>query len=220
MPRDEAKFLKLLAELLQWIEKQKAAGTPPSDEMIADLMRGIEEQSFVAEKPSAAEKPAAAEPPAAGKPAAAKPPAEEKPTEKKPVEKSIPAPVETRDLGMVYDSVRDKWTPAYQSVFRQSPDAAVISVSTIARHVIIPGVANADIRIISICFTVAGEVNVTLYDGDVAISGPMDFGGTGEPRGIVITYSYAPLGLHIGRAFKIQLSANVLVAGSVCYFYS
>lgn len=75
------------------------------------------------------------------------------------------------------------------------------------------------IRIVSIFFTVAGEVNITLYGGEFEISGPMDFGGTSEPRGIVIPFPYSPLELREGKSFRIHLSAAVQVSGTVCYYY-
>jgi hypothetical protein len=135
------------------------------------------------------------------------------------IKKTIPRLVETADQGMIYDSARNLWYPAYQSVFRVNPDAAEINISAIGMNEIIPAKQSASIRIINIFFTVAAEVNVRFYQGQFAISGPMDFGGDGEPRGIVIPYPYAPLGLYSDNSFIISLSAAVQVSGSVCYWY-
>ena len=128
-----------------------------------------------------------------------------------------PIPIETSEIANVYDPTTSKWHSALQAIFRAPAKYAAINIATAATHVIIPGIALSKIRIHNIFFTVAGEVNVTIYDGDTAISGPMDFGGTSEPRGIVIPFPYSPLELSEGADFKINLSAAVQVSGTVCY---
>jgi len=130
-----------------------------------------------------------------------------------------PLQVETRDRALIYNSVLDEWFEGWQTVFRPSALAASINIATAATHSIISGVAGKKIRIVSLFFTVAGEVNITLFDGGTAISGPMDFGGASEPRGIVIPFPYSPLELSAGNAFKINLSLAVQVSGMVCYYY-
>lgn len=130
-----------------------------------------------------------------------------------------PLPIETRDRASIFNAVLDEWFEGWQAVFRPSASYQAITVATAATHTIIPGVTGKRLRIVSLFFTVAGEVNITLYDGGSAISGPMDFGGTSEPRGIVIPFPYSPLELGDGNAFKIGLSAAVQVSGLVCYYY-
>ncbi len=130
-----------------------------------------------------------------------------------------PLQVETRDRASIYNAVRDEWFEGWQAVFRPSAVYKAINIASIATHTIIPGVSGKRIRIVSLFFTVAGEVNVTLYDGSTAFSGPMDFGGVSEPRGIVIPFPYSPLELSEGAAFNINLSAAVQVSGTVCYYY-
>ena len=130
-----------------------------------------------------------------------------------------PLQVETRDRASIYNAVEDVWFEGWQAVFRPSALAAAVNIASAVTHTIIPGVVNKRIKIVSLFFTVAGEVNITLYDGATAISGPMDFGGTSEPRGIVIPFPFSPLELSVGNAFIINLSAAVQVSGSVCYFY-
>ena len=130
-----------------------------------------------------------------------------------------PLTVETRDVALVYNAVRAEWYEAWQAVFRPSALAAVINIATAATHIIISGVVNKRIKIVSLFFTVAGEVNIILKDGVTAISGPMDFGGTSEPRGIVIPFPFSPLELSVGNAFEINLSAAIQVSGTVCYYY-
>ncbi len=130
-----------------------------------------------------------------------------------------PLQVETRDRASIYNAVLDLWFEGWQAVFRPSAIYKPINISSAATHTIIPGVARKKIRIVSLFFTVAGEVNITLYDGALAISGPMDFGGTSEPRGIVIPFPYSPLELTEGNSFQIKLSDAVQVSGTVCYYY-
>ena len=130
-----------------------------------------------------------------------------------------PQQIETRDRASIYNAVLNEWFEAWQAVFRPSAIAAAINISTALTHTIIPGVTGKKIRIVSLFFTVAGEVNVTLYDGALAISGPMDFGAASEPRGIVIPFPYSPLELSEGAAFAINLSAAVQVSGTVSYYY-
>ncbi len=130
-----------------------------------------------------------------------------------------PIPIETSEIANVYDPTTSKWHSAFQAIFRAPSKCAAIDVATAAAHTIIPGIALAKIRIQTIFFTTSGEVNITLYDGDTAISGPMDFGGTSEPRGIVIPFPYSPLELSEGADFKINLSEAAQVSGTVCYYY-
>ena len=68
-------------------------------------------------------------------------------------------------------------------------------------------------------FTVAGEVNVTLYDGAALLSGAMDFGGVNEPRGIVMGTDGKYLECDDGNDFRIALSAAVQVSGFCLYSY-
>ena len=130
-----------------------------------------------------------------------------------------PLQIETRDLALIYNAARDEWYEGWQAVFRPSAVSAAINISASGLSTIISGVVNKRIKVVSLFFTVAGEVNVTLYDGASVISGPMDFGGTSEPRGIVVPFPYSPLELGAGNDFKINLSAAVQVSGTVCYYY-
>lgn len=130
-----------------------------------------------------------------------------------------PFSIETRDRASIFNKSLNEWFEGWQSVFRPSALYKPINIAAAATHTIIPGVSRKRIRIVSLFFTVAGEVNIILYDGSVAISGPMDFGGTSEPRGIVVPFPYSPLELGEGSDFKIGLLVAVQVSGSVCYYY-
>ena len=130
-----------------------------------------------------------------------------------------PLQIETRDRASIFNAVLNEWSEGWQAVFRPSAAPAAIDISAIGNNTIIAGVPQKSIRIVSLFFTVAGEVNVTLNDGAVEISGPMDFGGASEPRGISIPFPYSPLEISVGNGFQIILDAAVQVSGSVCYFY-
>jgi|GEM_PF-6542649 len=130
-----------------------------------------------------------------------------------------PITIETRDRASIFNKTLNEWFEGWQSVFRPPAIYKAISIASAATHKIIPGASRKRIRITSLFFTVAGEVDVTLYDGGFPISGPMDFGGTSEPRGIVIPFPYSPLELGEGNAFGIGISAVVQVSGTVCYYY-
>lgn len=81
--------------------------------------------------------------------------------------------------------------------------------------IIVTGVAGQKIRITSLALTVAGETNIILKDGAVAISGAMDFGGADEPRGMVSNHGNIPLELTEESSFVINSSAAVQVSGFV-----
>lgn len=129
-----------------------------------------------------------------------------------------PLQVVTQDRAAIYNAVLSEWSEGWQAVFRPSALPVAIDISTQATHEIISGISQKAIRLVSLFFTVAGEVDITLYSGSREISGPMDFGGTSEPRGIMISFPYSPLELGIGEDFKIKLSAAVQVSGTACYF--
>lgn len=83
---------------------------------------------------------------------------------------------------------------------------------------IIAAVPGAKISITNIAFTVGGETNLTLKSGTTAISGPMDFGDTNEPRGLTHGLGVVPLQTTAGEAFNITSSLAVQVSGYVTYY--
>ncbi len=127
--------------------------------------------------------------------------------------------IETYDSLYVFDQENNEWVKGWWNVFtiKGKSLTKAISIATAATHVIIPAVGAKRICITSLMFTVGGEVNITLYNGDTALSGAMDFGGTSEPRGMVSNFDNRPMELSDSLAFKIVLSAAVQVSGFVCY---
>lgn len=93
--------------------------------------------------------------------------------------------------------------------------SAKIDFATAASHTIVAGQAGKKIKITSLIFTVGGETNLTLKSGSTALTGPMDFGGTDEPRGMVCTQGFLPYELAEGEAFVITSSSAVQVSGCV-----
>jgi len=80
---------------------------------------------------------------------------------------------------------------------------------------VVTGVAGVTINVTSVMFTVDGETNITLNDGVADLTGPMDFGGADEPRGIVHTAGFLPLTITTGRSFIINSSLEVQVSGFI-----
>lgn len=95
---------------------------------------------------------------------------------------------------------------------------AVIDENTAATHEIIPAVVAYKIKIKNIMLTVAGETLITFQSDTTVLSGPLNFGGTDEPRGMVHNFGDAPLETVSGEAFKITLSAAVQLSGYVTYY--
>ncbi len=130
-----------------------------------------------------------------------------------------PLQVETQDRAFIFNAESGDWFSAWQTIFRPFGLYVPINISSIGTHTIITRDLTKRIKIVSLFFTVAVEVNITLLDGSIPISGPMDFGGASEPRGIAVPFPFTPLELIKGNAFKIALSASVQVSGSVCFYY-
>jgi len=93
--------------------------------------------------------------------------------------------------------------------------SAKIDFAASGDQTIIAGQVGLKIKITSLVFTVGGETNITLKGDATALTGPMDFGGTNEPRGIVDTQGFLPYELTAGAAFVINSSAAVQVSGYV-----
>ncbi|MBA7474190.1 hypothetical protein ES707_09538 [subsurface metagenome] len=93
--------------------------------------------------------------------------------------------------------------------------SAVINFAGAGDSQIVAGIAGSQICVTGLMFTVGGETNITLYAGAAAISGPMDFGGADEPRGMVDNKGFLQYKLPVGEAFIINSSAAVQVSGYV-----
>jgi len=91
--------------------------------------------------------------------------------------------------------------------------SVAISFSDGVDEVIVAGVTGVTIKVTSIVLTVAGETNIKFKDGTVDLTGPMDFGGTDEPRGAVMPQGFLPWTITTGRSFIIESSAAVQVSG-------
>jgi hypothetical protein len=94
---------------------------------------------------------------------------------------------------------------------------AVINANTAATHEIIAAIPGKIIKIMNLSLTVGGETNLTLKSDTTAISGPMDFGGESEPRGMVHHFGDFPLCMAEGEAFRIESSGAVQLSGYVTY---
>lgn len=130
-----------------------------------------------------------------------------------------PIPVEVTDVISIYNAPTDKWTSGWYNIFTGEDENkyAPINIASAGDNIIIIGIGGKTILITSIVLTVGGEVNITFYDALFQISGPMDFGGTSEPRGMVAHFGFSPIQLQKEASFIINLSAAVQVSGFVCY---
>lgn len=95
---------------------------------------------------------------------------------------------------------------------------AGINIAAITTATIIPAQAGQRHFITGIFFITGGETNITLLDGGFPFTGPMDFGGTDEPRGISMPLGDAPIMLNDGSSFSIQSTTTAQVSGYVNYF--
>jgi len=95
---------------------------------------------------------------------------------------------------------------------------AKIDAATAATHELIEAVDGSKISITSIAFTVFGEVNITFLSGSDELSGAMDFGATGEPKGMAHNFGACPLQTAESEAFNMLLSAAVQVSGMITYY--
>lgn len=95
---------------------------------------------------------------------------------------------------------------------------AVINDSDGGNVLSITAVPNKKHKITTIVLTVAGATNITFLTAATALSGPMDFGGTDEPRGMVTNHGNFPLECATNEAFNITSSAAVQVSGYVIYY--
>lgn len=71
-------------------------------------------------------------------------------------------------------------------------NVAAINLPGPGSQTIIPPGANQRTFVTCVVFTVSAETNVSLHFGDLGYSGSMDFGGSDEPRGIVIDMGASP----------------------------
>ena len=97
-------------------------------------------------------------------------------------------------------------------------ESAVISYNTAATHEIIAATPGKKIHVINLVFTVAGEVDITFLRAATPLTGVLDFGAAGEPRGAVIPLGIGPLVCGTNEAFNMTLGQAVLVSGFCTYY--
>ncbi len=106
------------------------------------------------------------------------------------------------------------------SAFNKTILQAKIDFSSSGNNTIVSADATKKIKVVSLRLTVAGETNLTFKRGGTAISGAMDFGGTGESRGMVDGGSVINPIIETGtnETFVINSSSAVQVSGWITYF--
>lgn len=94
---------------------------------------------------------------------------------------------------------------------------AAINFAAAGDNEIVAAVEDRQICIDTLMMTIAGECNLTLQSGENAMSGPLDFGGANEPRGMVCSFNGYPLKTGAGQPFCINASTAVQVSGYITY---
>lgn len=95
---------------------------------------------------------------------------------------------------------------------------AKIDIVPAATTFTITGTSGQKIHVVNLFFTVGAETNIVFKDGSTALTGAMDFGASGEPRGAVIPLGLGPLICSSGNAFVIEISPAVQVSGYCIYY--
>ena len=97
-------------------------------------------------------------------------------------------------------------------------ETAKISLSDAGTQIVVSGRADSLLFIASIVLTVSGETNLKFGFGIFGESGSMDFGGTDEPRGIVIAMGNSPAACGPEGFSVISDGAAIAVGGFVSYY--
>ncbi|MEK7556360.1 MAG: hypothetical protein AAB538_00095, partial [Patescibacteria group bacterium] len=134
-------------------------------------------------------------------------------------QEKIPPPeqIVTQNHGSIYNKNDGEYHDWLLTAYRPTAEAAAINFAGGGVSTIISSSPGDILLIVSISLTVADETNITFYNKGVPISGPMDFGGDGEPRGIVVPIPFSPLDLGLGGSFQVGSSSAAQVSGMVCY---
>jgi hypothetical protein len=95
---------------------------------------------------------------------------------------------------------------------------AGISISGAGSQLVISARSDYALYIASIVLTANDETDITFGFGQFGFSGPMSFGGTDEPRGIVIALGNSPIPCGSGSFLVTSDGANANVGGFVSYY--
>ncbi|MBA7525264.1 hypothetical protein ES705_17415 [subsurface metagenome] len=90
-----------------------------------------------------------------------------------------------------------------------------INHAALGDNIIVPGEEGQTIHITGLVLVVAAENDITLKTTTTTISGPMPFGGDGEPWGMVDNKGFLSLTLPEGDGFIISLGVAAQVTGYV-----
>jgi hypothetical protein len=91
----------------------------------------------------------------------------------------------------------------------------VVNISTATTTVLKAASAGHTYTIMSIVLTVAAANNLTWKSATTAISGPMDFGETGEPHGMTVNLWPCGLGCVTGEALQLTTTTTGQVSGFI-----
>jgi hypothetical protein len=92
----------------------------------------------------------------------------------------------------------------------------VVNISTATTTELKAAVAGHTYTVIGIVLTVAAENNLTWKSNTTAVSGPMDFGASGEPHGWTVNLWPGGLKFTTGEAVKLTTTTTGQVSGFIC----
>lgn len=95
-----------------------------------------------------------------------------------------------------------------------------INISTLGAQIIVPWLGGKKKYLVSLFFVCDGETDIQLRIGGTPITGPMSFGGSDEPRGMVLQLAEAPIpvGADILSIYSEPKTPPVQVSGTAVYY--
>jgi hypothetical protein len=97
-------------------------------------------------------------------------------------------------------------------------NTAAISLSGSGSQQLIASHPGTRIYLATIVLTVSDETNIRFSFGTTGLSGSMDFGGSGEPKGIVIAMGNSPVACGTGPVVIYSDGPSAAVGGFVTYY--
>ena len=95
---------------------------------------------------------------------------------------------------------------------------AKISLTTAGTQIVVPQQSGYFLFVATIVLTVSGETDLSFIFGVFGSSGSMDFGGSNEPRGIVIAMGDSPAPCGQGGFSVSSGGVGIAVGGFVTYY--
>lgn len=206
------------AALSRQMYAYQAMGTPIGLANYERIRKMLDEE--IVEAPPEPPKPPPAKPPVPipmppkppKKPPAAppRPPEKPPPAPPRPPEKPLPKQPTVKPELIIERTAYPKWW--------KDEGVAAINLASPGSQFVVSARSDYSLYIGAIVLTVSGETNITLGFGVFGSSGPMDLGGSDEPRGIVIAMGNSPAPCGSGSFTVTSDGEDAAVGGFVTYF--